>query len=250
MNDAEDSVRLVRDALRDYIRTEVIAPLEHDRSLRNTVMRDLRSRTQAVGETGRQVAALNDAMTDVSRRGIKNLTDGLFSLSKNASATQKALHKELSSLTRDLLNGILAQIRTAGTGGIVNAPPEKGGGLLSGIFEWAGGMLGFRAGGGSVMPGQAFVVGEKGPELLVTGRTSGTVIPNGGQAGGGASVNVTVINNAAADISVREKPSRGGGRELEIMVDMMVAKSISQSGSKAFQAMEATYGLRPVLNGR
>ena len=250
MKEAEDSVRLVRDALQDYIHSQIVVPLESDQSLRNTVMRDLRSRTQTVSETGRQMSVLNDAMTDVSRRGIKNLTDGLFSLSKNASATQKALHKELSSLTRDLLNGILAQIRAAGTGGLVNTPAETGGGLLSGIFEWAGGLLGFRAGGGSVMPGQAFVVGEKGPELLVTGRTSGTVIPNGGVSGGAAAVNVTVINNAGAEVSVRERPSRGGCRELEIMVDALVAKSISQSGSKAFQAMEATYGLRPVLNGR
>jgi hypothetical protein len=250
MKEAEDSVRLVRDALQDYIHSQIVVPLESDQSLRNTVMRDLRSRTQTVSETGRQMSVLNDAMTDVSRRGIKNLTDGLFSLSKNASATQKALHKELASLTRDLLNGILAQIRAAGTRGLVNAPAETGGGLLSGIFEWAGGLLGFRAGGGSVMPGQAFVVGEKGPELLVTGRTSGTVIPNGGVSGGAAAVNVTVINNAGAEVSVRERPSRGGGRELEIMVDALVAKSISQSGSKAFQAMEATYGLRPVLNGR
>lgn len=250
MKEAEDSVRLVRDALRDYIRTEVIAPLEQDRSLRNTVVRDLRSRAQAVGETGRQVAALNDAMTDVSRRGIKNLTDGLFSLSKNAGATQKALHRELSSLTRDLLGGILAQVRAAGAQGNVIPSVDRGGGLLAGMFEWAGGLLGFRAGGGTVMPGQAFVVGEKGPELLVTGRTAGTVIPHGGNAGGGTAVHVTVINNAAADISVREKTSRSGGRELEIMVDALVAKSISQSGSKAFQAMEATYGLRPVLNGR
>lgn len=250
MTGTEDGVRPVRDALQDYIRNQVIAPLESDRSLRDTVMRDLRSRAQAVGETGRQVAALNNALTDVSRRGIKNLTDGLFSLSKNAGATQKALHKELSSLTRDLLGGILAQVRAAGAQGIVMPSAERGGGLLSGIFEWAGGLLGFRAGGGTVMPGQAFVVGEKGPELLVTGRTAGTVVPNGGTASGGAAVNVTVVNHAVAEISVREKPSQGGGRELEIMVDALVAKSVSQSGSRTFQAMAATYGLRPVLNGR
>jgi hypothetical protein len=44
-------------------------------------------------------------------------------------------------------------------------------------------LLGFRAGGGSVIGGGAYVVGEKGPELFVP-NTGGTVIPNSAAAGG------------------------------------------------------------------
>ncbi len=54
-----------------------------------------------------------------------------------------------------------------------------------------------RAGGGDVQAGQAYVVGEKGPELLFMGRQSGTVVPNdklGGSGGGRAVTFAPVIN--------------------------------------------------------
>jgi uncharacterized protein YgiB involved in biofilm formation len=54
---------------------------------------------------------------------------------------------------------------------------------------------GFRETGGSVMPGKAYVVGEKRPELFVPS-TAGYIMPRvpSGQGGGGQqqSVNVTV----------------------------------------------------------
>lgn len=51
-----------------------------------------------------------------------------------------------------------------------------GGGFLGGLF---GGLFGgFRAEGGQVQPGKAYVVGEKGPELFVP-RGGGRVLPNG-----------------------------------------------------------------------
>ncbi|TVQ82090.1 MAG: hypothetical protein EA357_10575 [Micavibrio sp.] len=242
----------MRESLRRYIRDQVVTPLETDQTVKNGVVQDLRIRAQAVGETGRQIASLNGAMEDVSRRGIKNLTDGLFSLSRNASAARRELNRELSSLTRELLQNIMRQIRSADFSHTVPQQSGSSGGLVSGLWDFAGGLLGFRAGGGSVTPGQAFVVGERGPELLVTGRTAGSVLPHQGTASPSAAapVSVTVVNNAVADISVREKTGGSGGRELEIMVDLLVAKSLSRSGSKSFQALESTYGLRPVLNGR
>jgi hypothetical protein len=60
-----------------------------------------------------------------------------------------------------------------------------------------GGALGFggnRAMGGPVSSGTAYVVGERGPELFVPGK-SGTIVPNG--AGGGTTINLTV--NGAID---------------------------------------------------
>ena len=49
----------------------------------------------------------------------------------------------------------------------------KGAGLLGGLF---------RANGGSVMAGQSYVVGEKGPELFTPAR-SGSIAPNGAMGG-------------------------------------------------------------------
>ena len=70
----------------------------------------------------------------------------------------------------------------------------EGGGFLSGAFSWltggvsgndvlsqalrnTGGFGGFRAAGGPVNPGRAYVVGEEGPEIIVPS-SAGQVIPN------------------------------------------------------------------------
>ncbi len=52
------------------------------------------------------------------------------------------------------------------------------------------GGIGARASGGPVSPGEAYTVGEQGPEMLVMGNRGGTVVPNGGTTGG-----TTVIVN-------------------------------------------------------
>lgn len=72
-----------------------------------------------------------------------------------------------------------------------------GGGLLGGLF---GGIFGgFRAGGGSVSAGRAYVVGENGPELMVPG-ASGTILnPAQIERSMGAS---PVANGGAVDVRV------------------------------------------------
>jgi hypothetical protein len=64
------------------------------------------------------------------------------------------------------------------------------GGAIGGALGFGGG----RAMGGPVSSGTAYVVGEKGPELFVPGR-SGSIVPNGGR--GGNTINLTV--NGAID---------------------------------------------------
>jgi hypothetical protein len=70
--------------------------------------------------------------------------------------------------------------------------------FAKGIGDFIAGM---RAGGGPVSAGNAYVVGEKGPELFVPS-SSGSIIPNGGGSGGrsgGSSINVTY--NIASGVS-------------------------------------------------
>jgi len=66
--------------------------------------------------------------------------------------------------------------------------------FIGGAFDAAFG--GGKAMGGPVSSGTSYVVGERGPELFVP-NTSGTIIPNGGSGGGGATLNLTV--NGAID---------------------------------------------------
>ncbi len=82
-----------------------------------------------------------------------------------------------TDLARDLGEG-------GGWRGILNS--VLGGGGEKGIFGKNN--LGLRAAGGPVSAGGAYVVGERGPEMFVPGR-SGTILPNGA---GGTVINVTV----------------------------------------------------------
>jgi hypothetical protein len=88
------------------------------------------------------------------------------------------LRQMLQAITQDLLRLIFRQQITAPLAGF----------LGEAIFK------GFRAEGGPVGAGSAYMVGEKGPELFVPG-SSGSIVPNGAMGGGGgnggASVNVT-----------------------------------------------------------
>lgn len=62
----------------------------------------------------------------------------------------------------------------------------------------------FRADGGPVAAGETYVVGERGPETLVMGGNSGTVVPNGGggsSAGGGmTTINLVVDGRVLASV--------------------------------------------------
>jgi hypothetical protein len=68
------------------------------------------------------------------------------------------------------------------------------GSSIGGAIGNALGFGGGRAMGGPVSSGTAYVVGERGPELFVPGR-SGSIVPNGGR--GGNTINLTV--NGAID---------------------------------------------------
>jgi len=97
---------------------------------------------------------------------------------------------------------------------------------------------GFRATGGSVAAGAAYVVGERGPELFVPGK-SGTIVPNG--AGGGVTVNVN--NYTGAEVQAR----RGPGGRVDIEVREAVSGVLASGG--ADRAMRQRFGVTPRARG-
>ncbi|QFQ87314.1 tape measure protein [Paracoccus kondratievae] len=104
----------------------------------------------------------------------ESLRDGLAQVLKQIAA---------DIINSGIRNALMGQFGSAGGGG---------GGFFSSLF---GGLFGgFRAAGGPVDPGRAYVVGEKGPELIVP-KSAGMVIPNHklrGGGGGSSSVSLTV----------------------------------------------------------
>lgn len=100
-------------------------------------------------------------------------------------------------------------------GGIVNGPT---------IFPMANGMG---------------LMGEAGPEAVMPLRR----LPSGrlgveAAGGGGAPVNVTIINNSSAQVSEPETQASNTGVDLVITVDELVAKNIGTRGTKTRRAMD------------
>lgn len=115
-----------------------------------------------------------------------NVLDGNFdNIGKSFSTMLKRIAAE--AIAADLARTLFGDF--AKTGNV--------GGWLGEGLKWAAGLFGgTRAEGGPVYPGKAYLVGERGPELIVP-KSAGTVIPNGA---GGKSLSVNVTNNFAGNV--------------------------------------------------
>jgi len=87
-----------------------------------------------------------------------------------------------------IINSVVSTIRTLISLVANNAAVKGISNAISGAFG------GFRAAGGSVTAGKAYVVGEQGAEMFVPS-SNGTIVPNSGM--GGSTINITV--NGAID---------------------------------------------------
>lgn len=153
---------------------------------------------RAIETLGKEFQALEpqaeQALTKVStfaEEASRNVQDAL---GDTLTSVLRGDFETIGDLWEDLLIRMVAQAAAAqlnqylfgtgvGTGGGVLGP------VLGSLFG------GFRAAGGPVQPGRAYVVGERGPEIIVPS-SAGTVVPNAGM--GGVSINyggVTIGDN-------------------------------------------------------
>lgn len=106
--------------------------------------------------------------------------------------------KKLSDAIRQIAQDV---IRLAYRRAITDPLGEALGGAIKGAIGTVIGSIPARAGGGSVQGGKPYVVGERGMELMVPGR-SGTIIPNNA-LGGSVTVNQTLNIMPSVNDSVR-----------------------------------------------
>lgn len=168
-------------------------------------------------------AELSETQFAAVEAGIASIADSMADAILNAEDMGEAFRAVLAQMAADLVSSGIRELLTATMAG---AGGGTGGQLMSMLFG------GFRADGGPVQLGKAYVVGERGPELFVPG-ASGGIVPNG--AGG---MTVNIYNYASAEVTATEGP---GGR-LDIRIDEAVAGALA-GGSKTRKAMRAM-GLR------
>ena len=114
-------------------------------------------------------AEIDEQFESIAASGLGALNDGLVEAIMGTRSLGEAFSTVANQIIADLLRigiqrAIIGPLADALFGG------DKGGGFLSGLFG------GFRAGGGPVAAGRAYVVGEKRPELFIPGQ-SGTIVP-------------------------------------------------------------------------
>ena len=143
----------------------------------------------------RQARDTGALLQEAGLSGIRTLEDGLVDIVTGAENAEEAIKRMADAIIADIAR---IAIRQAITGPIANA--------LGGVFGGGGGLSfgGARASGGPVQAGRAYLVGERGPELMVPGR-NGVVIPNAqsmqiaGSRSGGAFTFAPQIDARGAD---------------------------------------------------
>lgn len=182
------------------------ARLKREQTLRERLAIDENTRPffDAGYEMGQELAEFKTESAEIARiwNGIGGaVNDVLFSLVDGTEDLNAVLADTLRSLSKLLFSAGLNLL---------------GGNDGKGLFSILGGNFGgARADGGPVSAGKGYLIGERGPELLVPGR-SGTIIPNDAlttstrsAAGGGVVVNqVFNVEKGTSSTSVQ-----GGGDE-------------------------------------
>lgn len=136
-----------------------------------------------------RVGALGDRVEDLkaTSRSMESAAESMFAtIATRASTASDAVAGLLSRFAdmaanaafQGMFGGMFDGVAGIFTGGGGGGAAASGGGGLGGLFG------GFREKGGPVRPGQAYVVGEKRPELFVPDQ-AGRIVPSVPEGGGG-----------------------------------------------------------------
>lgn len=161
---------------------------------------------QQMAASADQLAAAQDFANDK----MQTLQDGFL----DAILAGESFADVLKNLAASMAKA-WAQAALFGTGPLAS---QGGGGFLSGLFQ-GGGFLsqvfgGFRASGGPVEAGRAYVVGEHGKEVIVP-RSPGQVIPNHKLGGGGGSMSMVIdLRGTTGDDALDRKMQAAGAQIL------------------------------------
>lgn len=163
-----------------------------DEEIETLVVR-VRADTQGLA---RDVAAMREGLegplASGAERAGKRIEQGLLRAARNGKFGFEDL--------RRVAVGVLDEIAAGAVRSAVGSVGGGGGGLLGMGASLLGSVLGLpgRATGGPVGPGNAYLVGERGPEVFVP-TSSGRVVPNGGGSGRDVRVNIAVRGSGGED---------------------------------------------------
>lgn len=195
-----EALTQTQQALSEQFRNGQITALDYSRATE--------SLGKAFDDLEPKIKAVEEASNAFAEQAARNIQDAL---GDTLLASMTGKFDSIGDLWKDLIKRMVAQAAAAKLSetlfGVDYGKGGSGfGGLLGSLFSsfagsggGGGGQFdGYRANGGPVTSGRAYMVGERGPELFVP-RTSGTVLPNGAAPAASQVVQI----NVAGDVSER-----------------------------------------------
>lgn len=140
---------------------------------------------EAMKKMAEEAKDLQTQLENVALRGLQSLEDNLVSVVMQTKSAKDAFKDMARSILADIVR---MQIKQAIIGPIAAA--------------FGGSTVAPRAMGGPVTAGRPYLVGERGPELFVPGRTGG-IVPNGQMGGASVTVNQTINLSTGVSDTVR-----------------------------------------------
>ena len=141
--------------------------------------------------------ALSDAdiMASAFDQMSSSVTSSFVSMSQGSKTSFKDMARSIiSDIQAVIVKALVMRAITGIVGSFAGAPAAAEGAATGAPTNIVPNLSGARATGGSVGAGRAYLVGEKGPEILTMGSSSGYVHNNqdsfGGSGGGGQIINI------------------------------------------------------------
>jgi tape measure domain-containing protein len=161
---------------------------------------------------------LKDVYTDIGtsiKSGIVDAIQGAIDGTKTLGEVASGVLKNIANKVLDVAINMALFGAMSGTG--------TGGGLLGGLFKP-------RANGGPVTGGSTYLVGERGPELFVPGR-SGSIVPNDKLGGGGSTTSVVVnVDASGSKVEGDDQQGKQLGRVIAAAVQQELIKQKRPGG--------------------
>tara|TARA_S200000501_G_scaffold51859_1_gene41906 strand:- start:487 stop:2598 length:2112 start_codon:yes stop_codon:yes gene_type:complete len=167
-----------------------------------TANEELKKQKDNIDKNKEAAEKLKEQFRQIGEETRQGLVENLKEAINGSQTLGQALNKVLNNLKNKLLDIALNKA-------ISNIGNILGGGSSSGFTGFLSGLFG-KERGGPVSAGGAYVVGERGPEILQMGSKGGNIIPNSQIDGGGS---VTNIVNVSVDASGTSTEGDGASGE-------------------------------------
>jgi lambda family phage tail tape measure protein len=203
-------------------------------------------------------------MADVTKTAFSDMTNSLVDYVKTGKLNFESLidnmitgliklmvQEQMAGLAKSAsgwLSGLFNSSELAGANPLINSAQGN-------VFDY-GNVIPFSRGGIVNRPmifpmaRGAGLMGEAGPEAVMPlTRLAGGDLGVRSIGGGGGEVTVNIINNAGAQVTQTQKETPRG-LEIDVMIDQLVAKKLSQRGSSSNRTIRSNFGARETLIAR